>query len=79
MRMYNLNSGLLSGGLTDVDELAKFLKLKKRTAYHFIAIQDIPHYRVGRLLRFKLSEIEHWMRTNQSERFNLPYNELENI
>ena len=63
----------------DVDELAKFLKLKKRTAYHFITTQDVPHYRVGRLLRFKLSEIEHWMRTNKVERINLPYNQLENI
>ena len=63
----------------DVDDLADFLKTKKRTAYHFITTQDVPHYRVGRLLRFKLSEIEHWMRTNKSEKFNLPYNELENI
>ena len=63
----------------DVDELAKFLKLKKRTAYHLITTQDVPHYRVGRLLRFKLSEIEHWMRTNKVEKINLPYNQLENI
>jgi excisionase family DNA binding protein len=63
----------------DVDELAKFLKLKKQTAYHFVATQNIPHYRVGRLLRFKLSEIEEWMNRNKSEQLNVPYGELESI
>lgn len=63
----------------NVDELADFLRIKKRTAYHFVATLNIPHYRVGRLIRFKLSEIELWMKTNKSEVFELPYNELENI
>jgi excisionase family DNA binding protein len=66
-------------GFIDVDELAMFLKVKKRTAYHFVATQNIPHYRVGRLIRFKLSEIENWMKTNKSEQFNVPYNGLERI
>ncbi|MCK5392513.1 MAG: helix-turn-helix domain-containing protein [Deltaproteobacteria bacterium] len=61
-----------SEGFIDVYDLAKFLKVKKQTAYHFITTQDVPHYRVGRLLRFKLSEIEHWMRTNKVEKINLP-------
>ena len=63
----------------DVDELAEYLKLKKRSTYHFIATQGIPHYRVGRLIRFKLSEIEEWMNKNKSEQLNVPYGELESI
>ena len=64
----------------DVYDLAKFLKMKKQTAYHIVATLNIPHYRrVGRLIRFKLSEIEEWMKANKSEQFNLPYNELERI
>ena len=63
----------------DVDDLADFLKIKKRTTYHFVATQNIPHYRVGRLIRFKLSEIEEWMNKNKSEQLNVPYGELERI
>jgi len=63
----------------DVDELAEYLKLKKRSTYHFIATQGIPHYRVGRLIRFKLSEIEAWMNNKKSDQLNVPYEKLEGI
>ena len=63
----------------DVDELAEYLKLKKRSTYHFIATQGIPHYSVGRLIRFKLSEIEAWMNNKKSDQLNVPYEKLEGI
>lgn len=63
----------------DVVDLAQFLKVKKRTAYHIVATLNIPHYRVGRLIRFKLSEIENWMTNNKAEQLNVPYNELDRI
>jgi len=63
----------------DVVDLAQFLKVKKQTAYHIVATLNIPHYRVGRLIRFKLSEIEEWMNKNRAEQLNVPYNELDRI
>lgn len=45
-----------------IDELATYLKMKKRTAYYLVETLQIPHYRVGRLIRFKLSEVEEWMK-----------------
>ena len=63
----------------DVVDLANFLKVKKRTAYHIVATLNIPHYRVGRLIRFKLSEVENWMTKNKAEQLNVPYNELDRI
>lgn len=45
-----------------IDELATYLKVKKRTAYYLVETLQIPHYRVGRLIRFKLSEVEEWMK-----------------
>lgn len=66
-------------GYIDVHDLAKYLKVKKQTAYHFVATLNIPHYRVGRLIRFRLSEVEEWMKTNKQEQCSLPYNELERI
>ena len=63
----------------DVDDLAKFLKMKKHTAYHIVATLNIPHYRVGRLIRFKLSEVEEWMNKNKAEQLNVPYGKMESI
>ena len=63
----------------DVYDLAKFLKMKKQTAYHIVATLNIPHYRVGRLIRFKLSEVEEWMNKNKAEQLNVPYDKLESM
>lgn len=63
----------------DVYDLAQFLKVKKQTAYHIVATLNIPHYRVGRLIRFKLSEVEEWMNKNKAEQLNVPYGKLDNI
>lgn len=63
----------------DVIDLANYLKIKKQTAYHIVATLNIPHYRVGRLIRFKLSEIEEWMKNNKAEQLSVPYDELDSI
>jgi len=42
-------------------ELASYLKLKEKTIYHFVAKGQIPHYRIGKLVRFKQDEIDTWM------------------
>lgn len=63
----------------DVADLANFLKVKKRTAYHIVATLNMPHYRVGRLIRFKLSEVVEWMNKNKAEQLNVPYDKLENM
>lgn len=63
----------------DVVDLAQFLKVKKRTAYHIVATLNTPHYRVGRLIRFKLSEIEDWMNKHKAEQLNVPYGKLESM
>jgi len=53
--------------------------VKKRTAYHIVATLNIPHYRVGRLIRFKLSEVEDWMNKNKAGQLNVPYDKLESV
>ena len=63
----------------DIEELADYLKVKKRTAYHLVETMQIPHYRVGRLIRFKLSEIEAWMETKRHEPVNPPHDKLEGL
>jgi excisionase family DNA binding protein len=44
-----------------IDELSHHLGIKKCTLYAKAARGEIPHYKIGRLIRFKISEISKMM------------------
>ncbi|MCM1503371.1 MAG: helix-turn-helix domain-containing protein [Bacteroidales bacterium] len=46
-------------------ETAKATSLSTSHLYHLVDDNSIPHYRFGRAIRFKRSEIEEWMRTKR--------------
>ena len=43
--------------------VAQYLHIKKSTVYSWAKSGQIPHYRMGRLLRFKPAEIDCWLET----------------
>lgn len=43
----------------DIEDLSIYLKVKIKTLYAMS--HDIPHYRVGKLIRFRKQEIDAWM------------------
>ena len=47
--------------LLTVPELSAYLGIKIKTLYAKIEAGEIPHYRVGRLVRFRLDEINAWL------------------
>jgi excisionase family DNA binding protein len=47
--------------------LCRWLKLKTSTAYSLCESNKIPYYRIGRLIRFKKSEIENWVKSLKTE------------
>lgn len=47
--------------LLTINELAKFLNISKTTAYRLVEKQSLPFYKIGGVLRFKLSEVELYM------------------
>ncbi len=50
----------------DVDEVATHLGVARDSVYRWIEERGLPAHRVGRLFRFKLSEIDEWVRhTNE--------------
>ena len=58
-------TGGVSPEFFDIQDLSVHLKIKVKTLY-FLAEEDrIPHYRVGKLIRFKRSEIDAWMEGNK--------------
>jgi excisionase family DNA binding protein len=47
-----------SGYLT-IDDLSVYLGIKPKTLY--ARVGEIPHYKVGRLIRFKREDVDAWM------------------
>lgn len=44
-----------------VEQVAEYLSLSKATVYQWASEKRIPHYRMGRAIRFKQAEIESWL------------------
>ena len=47
--------------LVPVNDIAEYLTVSPKTVYHWVHIGYIPHYRLPKAVRFKLSEIESWI------------------
>ena len=45
----------------DISEAAQFLGLSEVRVYHLTAAKEIPHYKKGRSVYFKKSELEEWL------------------
>ena len=56
---------LIDNGYWDIKDLSGYLKVKTKTLYAMISY--IPHYHVGKLIRFKKQEIDSWMEGNRTK------------
>ena len=45
-----------------VEEVATHLGVAKDSIYRWATAKSMPSHRVGRLLRFKLSEVDEWVK-----------------
>lgn len=50
-----------------LEGLAEMLRVKRSTIYAWVYLRKIPHYKVGRLLRFKTEEINQWLEEHREE------------
>jgi len=48
-------------GLITTEKLSIYLSIKVKTIYAKVEAGEIPHYRIGRLIRFRLDEIDAWL------------------
>ena len=48
-------------------EVAEYLKVNERTIYRMVADRKIPGFKVGGSWRFKLTEIEAWIKAKSHE------------
>ncbi len=49
------------GKLLTVSEVSVYLNIKQKTIYAMVGAGEIPHYRIGRLIRFHFNEIDEWL------------------
>jgi len=54
-------------GWVGVEEVAAYLRVAKESVYRWVGSKGFPAYRVGRLLRFKLSEVDEWVKNSGGE------------
>lgn len=51
----------------NVKEISSYLSLRASTIYSMVEERRIPHYRIGRKIRFKKSVIDQWMEQQKQE------------
>jgi excisionase family DNA binding protein len=52
---------------SSVDEVAKHLGVAQDSIYRWIEGRGLPAHKIGRLWKFKLSEVEVWVRAGGAE------------
>ena len=50
-----------------IQGISRYLGFKTSTVYAMVEENKVPHYRIGRLIRFKKSEIDTWMEQHREE------------
>lgn len=56
----------------DIEEVAAHLGVTKDSLYRWTKKPGFPVHRVGRLFRFRLSEVDAWVKSGQAADPNLP-------
>lgn len=56
----------LSDKWYSLEEMAEYLGVTKDTIRNWIKKTDIPAHKIGRLWKFKLAEIDEWVKSGKS-------------
>lgn len=49
------------GEILTAEKLCEYIHVPKSKIYHLVHLDQIPFFRIGRVLRFKRKEIDAWM------------------
>ena len=55
-----------------IEDVAIYLGIKKSTLYSKVKSGEIPHYRLGHLLKFRKEDIDRWMEGNRQKIVSVP-------
>ncbi len=62
--MTDITQGIGSEFIT-VNELAEYLRVTPLWIYNRVRKKEIPHLKIGRILRFRRSTIEEWLKSKE--------------
>jgi len=48
-------------GLMSFEEAAEYLGIKHATLYKYTSSRKVPFVKVGRLVKFRLEDLDHWI------------------
>jgi excisionase family DNA binding protein len=48
-----------------LDDIVRHLSVSRDTVYRWIDDRDLPAHKVGRLWKFKVSEVDEWVRSGK--------------
>ena len=51
-----------------IEEVVEYLRVKRDTLYKWIVRKQMPAHKVGRLWKFKINEIDQWIREGEAAR-----------
>lgn len=63
--------------LMNVARLSEYLKVNSQTIYNWVSQSQIPHIKIGNVLRFKKSDIDGWIKKRTAYPDRLRYKEFE--
>lgn len=66
LRFY-LNEAKVMAKLMDVDELARYLKLRRQTIYNWLHNKKIAGIKVGGVWRFDRREVDSWLKSKHQK------------
>jgi excisionase family DNA binding protein len=50
-----------------IQEVSEYLGIEVSTLYAWVHTRQIPYYKIGRLVKFKVEEIEQWVNQRKVE------------
>lgn len=50
-----------------IDELSEYLSIKRSGLYSIVESGELPHYRIGRRIRFKRDDVNQWIESHKRQ------------
>jgi excisionase family DNA binding protein len=63
----------------DVESLAQYITVKEQWIYEKVHNNEIPHYKVGKYLRFRKSKIDEWLKKMERGNGKKPENSVRRL
>ena len=52
---------MINEGLMSIEELSSYLHIPKATIYGWTHARKVPHFKIGKSLRFEKKKIDEWL------------------